>query len=163
MIGSHVRELLLERKNEFMIDGEKIASLRADNPLTHAVLVLSKVRYAKIPVLDNEERFVGLIGLTDIMDIMFDLEGVNPSLLEGRFVKEAMEKDIPTLRADFDLEDLLHLLVDNSFIPVVDDEGRFIGIYTRREILKAVNRMAHQLESIYQVEEKDSQKQYKIV
>lgn len=147
MIGPHVARLLLERKDEFMIDGEKIANVMEENPLNHAVLVLSKVKYAKIPVVDRHDRFVGLIGLTDIMDEMFDLTGINPDLLNGKCVKDAMETGIPTLQKDFDLEDLLHLMVDHSFIPVVDEKGHFEGIYTRREILKATNRLVHRIET----------------
>lgn len=146
MIGPHVSELLLERKDEFMIDGEKIASVMDQNPLSHALLVLSKVKYAKIPVVDREDHFVGLIGLTDIIGEMFDLTRIDSDNLNGKFVKDVMETGIPTLQKDFELEDLLHLMVDHSFIPVVDEMNHFEGIYTRREILKAVNRLAHQLE-----------------
>lgn len=147
MIGPHVSQLLLERKDEFMIDGEKIASVMEQNPLSHALLVLSKVKYAKIPVVDTENHFVGLIGLTDIVDEMFDLRSIDPENLNGKLVKDVMETGIPTLPKNFELEDLLHLMVDYSFIPVVDYEGHFEGIYTRREILKATNRLAHQLEA----------------
>lgn len=146
MIGPHVQRLLMESKDEFMIDGEKIASVMDTNPLSHALLVLSKVRYSKIPVVDKEDHFVGLIGLAEIVDEMFDLTRIDSENLNGKFVKDAMETGIPTLPLDFKLEDLLHLLVDHSFIPVVDEENHFLGIYTRREVLKAVNRLAHQLE-----------------
>ncbi|WP_071131718.1 cyclic-di-AMP-binding protein CbpB [Enterococcus timonensis] len=147
MIGPYVSRQLLEKKDEFMIDGEKIASLMDTNPLSHALLVLSKVKYAKIPVLDKESHFVGLIGLADIMSEMIELTRIDSDNLHGKTVKEAMETGIPTLQKDFELEDLLHLLVDHSFIPVVDEENHFEGIYTRREILKATNRLAHQLEA----------------
>jgi predicted transcriptional regulator len=45
--------------------------------------------------------------------------------------------------------------VDSNFIPVVDNEGVFEGIVTRKEILKSVNHLAHELELKYDVTEKE--------
>lgn len=146
MIGPVVGSMLLESKDEFMIDGDRIATVMDTNPLSHALLVLSKVRYSKIPVLDKEDHFVGLIGLSDIVDEMFDLTSIDPNNLDDKKVSDVMETGLPTLHKDFELEDLLHLMVDHPFIPVVDTDNHFQGIYTRREVLKAVNRLAHQLE-----------------
>ena len=76
MIGTAVKELLLENKKRFST-AENVANVMCLNPLSHAALVLSQVRYSKIPVLDKGDRFVGLIGLTDVVDKMFDLSGEN--------------------------------------------------------------------------------------
>ena len=65
MIGTAVKELLLEKQETFLVPAENVANVMCLNPLSHAALVLSQVRYSKIPVLDKGDRFVGLIGLTD--------------------------------------------------------------------------------------------------
>ncbi|HCI0370879.1 TPA: CBS domain-containing protein, partial [Enterococcus faecium] len=39
-----------------------------------------------------------------------------------------------------------HLLVDSPFLPVVTEDRIFKGIITRKELLKAVNFMVHELE-----------------
>lgn len=59
-------------------------------------------------------------------------------------------------------EEVLHLLVDASFLPVVDDNQRFKGIITRKEILKAVNHMAHELEKHHLVLPK-SEEEMKVI
>ena len=41
--------------------------------------------------------------------------------------------------------------IDQPFLVVVDDEGCFTGIVTRREIMKSVNYMIHDLEKQYLV------------
>ncbi|GMC04309.1 hypothetical protein K4E_18530 [Enterococcus thailandicus] len=41
---------------------------------------------------------------------------------------------------------MLHLLVNSPFLPVVTEEKVFKGIITRKELLKAVNFMVHELE-----------------
>ena len=41
------------------------------------------------------------------------------------------------------LNEVMHKLVNNPFLPVVDSQGIFKGIITRKSILKAVNSLLH--------------------
>ena len=65
-----------------------------------------------------------------------------------------MEVNVPTVQHSEDLEDILHLLVDASFLPVVDEQQIFQGIITRKEILKSVNHLVHEIERRYRLEPK---------
>ena len=58
------------------------------------------------------------------------------------------------MKTEILLEEILHLLVDQAFLAVVDENGVFTGILTRREVMKAVNYLAHDLEKEYTVEKK---------
>ena len=40
------------------------------------------------------------------------------------------------VHADADMEDLLDRAINQNYVPVVDDQGYFIGIITRKEIIK---------------------------
>ncbi|MBO0440221.1 cyclic-di-AMP-binding protein CbpB [Candidatus Enterococcus ikei] len=146
MIGTAVKELLLEKQETFLIPAENVANVMCLNPLSHALLVLSQVKYSKIPVLDKGDRFVGLISLSDVVDKMFDISSVDFDKLQEFTVADVMEVNVPVIGEKWELEDVLHLLVDAAFLPVVDDNQCFKGIITRKEILKAVNHMAHELE-----------------
>ena len=48
-----------------------------------------------------------------------------------------------------DIETQLHLLVDNNFLPDVDDQGGFQGMITRREWFKAFNYLAGTFDDHY--------------
>ncbi|MFD1899770.1 cyclic-di-AMP-binding protein CbpB [Enterococcus termitis] len=146
MIGTAVKELLLEKKETFLIPAENVANVMCLNPLSHALLVLSQVKYSKIPVLDKGDRFVGLISLSDVVDKMFDITSVDFDKLKEFTVADVMEVNVPVIGEQWELEDILHLLVDAAFLPVVDDNQCFKGIITRKELLKAINHMAHELE-----------------
>ena len=112
MIGTAVKELLLEKQETFLVPAENVANVMCLNPLSHAALVLSQVRYSKIPVLDKGDRFVGLIGLTDVVDKMFDLTSVDFEKLNEFTVADVMEVNVPVIGESWDLEEVLHLLVD---------------------------------------------------
>lgn len=47
-------------------------------------------------------------------------------------------RDAPLISryADADMEDLLDRAINQNYVPVVDDKGSFIGIITRKEIIK---------------------------
>lgn len=139
-----------------MIPAENVATVLYSHPLEHALLVLSKVGYSKIPVLDSSDRFVGLISLADIVDKMMDLDGFNSDVLEGLSVSDVMEVNVATLKQEDDLEDALHLLVDASFLPIVDEDNIFEGIITRKEVLKSVNHLVHEVEKRYEFVPKEN-------
>lgn len=146
MISRTIEELMSEKKDTMMIPSENVANVMVGNPLEHAFLVLSKVGYSKIPVLDKGDRFIGLLSLNDVVSKMMDIDGIDTKNLSKYTVADVMNTEIETVKENCDLEDIMHLLVDAAFIPVLDDEGVFKGIVTRREILKAVNHTFHELD-----------------
>lgn len=147
MIGSAVTDLMLENKETFLIPAENVANVMCGNPLTHALLVLSQVKYSKIPVLDKGDRFVGLLSLADVVEKMLELKDVSMEELSTYTVADVMEVGVDVIEENWDLEEVLHLLVDVSFLPVVDKNQMFKGIVTRKEILKAVNHTFHEIQS----------------
>ncbi|WP_314064118.1 cyclic-di-AMP-binding protein CbpB [uncultured Vagococcus sp.] len=155
MIGNAVKTLLLKNEDSFLIPDEKVAHVMDTNPLNHALLVLTKVKYTRIPVLNREGEFVGLIGLSDIVNAMFDLTEIDPDNLTDLCVRDVMDTEIDTITQPYDIEYILHLSVDSPFIPVVDSNNHFAGIVTRKEILKSVNHLVHTLENEYTLTEKE--------
>ena len=154
MIGKYTKELLKESQENFIVPAENVATVLYNHPLEHALLVLSKVGYAKIPVLDSEDRLVGLISLANIVNKMMGLTGFEYQLLEGLTVADVMEVNVPKVKQTEELEDILYLLVDASFLPVVNEDNVFEGIMTRKEILKSVNHLVHELDRRFVIEPK---------
>lgn len=153
MIGTVVKKMLLENEADFLVSSDNVATLNENNSLEHALLVLTKIGYSRVPVLNKEEQLVGLVSLSQVVDQMFGIEDLEPENLSDKKVKDVMDTDITSICLPLDLEKTLHLLVDNSFIPVVNETQEFTGIITRKEILKAVNHLAHELETEYLVTE----------
>ena len=158
MIGKHVKELLTETEDTFLIEAENVATVLYTHPLEHALLVLTNVGYSKIPVLDSEDHLVGLLSLADIMRAISGLTGFDMSLLESLIVADVMEVNVTTIHQNEGLEVLLRRLVNEPFLPYVTEENVFLGIYTRKTILKSVNHMVHEIETRYYLIEKNEHK-----
>lgn len=151
MLNPAIDHMMIENRNHFMIPSEMVASVNCDNALRHAFLVLTKMRYAKIPVLDNQDHFKGLLSLAMITDKMLGLDDLDLAILDDMCVKDVMQTDVMTIQNPYDIENVLHLLVDNPFLPVVQEDGTFTGIVTRREVMKGINYIGHNLDRYYKM------------
>lgn len=152
MFSPSIQHLLEEKSGSFIIPATRIAFVEDDNPLYHAFLILTKVKYSKIPVLDRKSRVVGLLSLAMITDKMMTTDSITLEPLNQLKVRDVMQTEFDKINfAQTTLETQLHLLVDNAFLPVIDDYGVFQGLLTRREWIKAFNYVAHNFEQKYEV------------
>lgn len=147
MIDKAIEKFILAQQETFLIPMDNVAFFVDTNKLNHAMLVLSKNKYAKIPVVDNSDHFIGIVGLTEIISFMLDND-LPFEELSNHQVSEVVKK-VSTVYPNYELEDILHHLVDEPFLPVVSEDNIFIGIITRKEILKAVNTLAHEFDKEY--------------
>lgn len=155
MIDQHLQAMLLAHREKFLIPASMVVTVNVTNSLDHAFLILTKNQYAKIVVVDNDNHFWGLISLAMIANRLIETEKINVNNLHKYHVADVMQTDAPTITDPFDVEENLHLLIDQSFLTVVDHDNYFRGIVTRRELLKAVNYTVHRFDHFYDVHEKE--------
>lgn len=152
MFSPAIKKIIEEKSGTFLIPSSRIAFVQKDNPLYHAFLILTKVKYAKIPVLDKDNHVVGLLSLAMITDKMLKTDKISISPLNKLKVSDVMQTDFVKINfVQTTLENQLHLLINNAFLPVVDDKERFQGILTRREWIKTFNYLTHNFDKKYQV------------
>ncbi|MGL4522836.1 MAG: cyclic-di-AMP-binding protein CbpB [Bacilli bacterium] len=125
-----------EMVGNWIIPSEKVAHVQMNNSLEHALLVLTRTGYTAIPVLDSSYRFHGLISMPKIMDAILGIERIEFEKLETLKVGEFMSHNIPRFKAHYSLYHGLEALVNNPFLCVVDGDDQFLGILTRRVLLK---------------------------
>src|SRR5690625_4545700 len=118
--------------SELMIPSEKVAHVHMNNPLEHAMLVLIKSGYSAIPVVDTEFKLKGLISMSLILDSILGIERIEVEKLENKIVEDVMNREVPSIHENESLLKGLKLSIDSTFLCVVNDEGIFTGILTRR-------------------------------
>lgn len=133
----HIKEMTVE---DLMIPSEKVAHVQLNNPLEHALLVLIKSGYSAVPVLDESYKLVGLISKTIILDQILGLERYEIEKLSEMRVHEIMDDNVTRIQRDASSIDGLKSVIDTPFACVIDQDGYFDGILTRRAILKLVKR-----------------------
>jgi predicted transcriptional regulator len=152
MFSPAIKQMLEEKSSTFIIPASQIAFVEDENPLYHAFLILTRVKYSKIPVLDRQSRVVGLLSLSMITTKMMETNKISLDPLNNLKVHDVMQTKFDKVNySQITLETQLHLLVDNAFLPVIDDYGIFKGLLTRREWIKAFNYIAHNLNKKYKL------------
>ncbi len=119
----------------FMIPKSLSVHISSDSTVRQAVEKMRYHRYAALPVLDPEGRYVGTVRNDEILDLLFDGKLAKRGA-EKISVLEALDEDSsrPLLHSA-SFEELFERVREHNFVPVVDDRGCFIGIILRREVM----------------------------
>ncbi len=151
MINERIEQLLLLCDDSLIISADLCATVREENNVLHALMLLSTVGHSEIPVLNKDRQIVGLINMPLI------LQGIKTDTrylwdrLEKLNVRDVMCKKVGIVRFPIVLEDVLHELVNHNFVSVANKEGVFQGIITRKELLSRINFLAHQMDRYFDI------------
>lgn len=146
MISTNTRALLDTPISDFIISSEKVAHVQIGNSAEHALLVLTKTGYSSVPVLDIKYRLHGLLSSKMITESILGLERIEYEKLTNIKVDDCMDSDVTYLKISDNFQKALDLVINHAFLCVVDDEGTFVGILTRRVILKQLKKYIYQVE-----------------
>ncbi|MDX1624089.1 MAG: chloride channel protein [Gemmatimonadota bacterium] len=111
----------------------------ADLPLDEIVEVFQETRQLQLYVGDPEGRFLGIVELHEVKRVMSEHDELPPIVIAADLATE-----IPVVTPDTSLVEVNEKLWfrDLGQLPVVDDEEerRFLGIVTRRDVLGTFDR-----------------------
>ena len=112
-------------------------TFRVDDTVAHAVEKLLRANQIGGPVLDEEKKVIGWISEQDCLKKMIESSYHCES---AALVEDMMRTDVLSLPLNASILDVGQqmLLQKPKAYPVVD-EGRLVGIITRRDILKAID------------------------
>ena len=136
MISVSNRDFLFTPISDYIIPAEKVAHVQVGNNAEHALLVLTKTGYSAIPVLDSKDHLKGLLSMGMITDSILGISHIEYERLPDLKVDEIMKTDIPTIRLTDRFQKGLDLLINQPFLCVVEEDGTFAGIFTRRVVMK---------------------------
>lgn len=121
----------------FLTPKNEVAYIFEDETLRQTVEKMEHRKFSCIPLLSMDGRYTGTISEGDllwgikrlnVMDLK-DMEDVSIMAIPRRATYKPVH-------ADADMEDLLDRAINQNYVPVIDDQGYFIGIITRKEIIK---------------------------
>ena len=121
--------------------------------MDHVMLLMTSSGYSRIPVITKDKIYCGTIAISDIMTYQSEHQ-LSDWEVSQTDVALAVNDKLETILADASLTEVMHKLVDNPFLPVLDRGKHFLGIITRRSILKAVNALLHDFTEDYDIHRK---------
>lgn len=125
----------------FLLPKAEVVYLRDDMTLRQGLEKLQRSGYTAIPVIDAEDRYVGVISegdfLWNILERNEHLEDMTLKRVERMAVRDILQNGkVQPARIDTAMETLIEQAMKQNFVPVIDDRNVFIGIVTRRDIIK---------------------------
>ena len=111
-----------------------------DNTVRKGLELMRQSTYSTMPVTTRDNIYVGTVSVADFL--WYLIEDGEPRTTSIRALERTTVRDVlrfdrnPPVRITADIQELLGRAMNQNFIPVVDDLGSFIGIVTRKDIIK---------------------------
>ena len=130
-----------------------VKTLSPDMSVSEALDLILKMQISGLPVIDGENKLVGMFTEKEVLFYILPsyIEKVggfqyekNPKSTHKKFseliklrVGQLMRKDVLTVREDATLCEVARLMLVQKArrIPIVDEQGRLIGIVSRSDVL----------------------------
>ena len=113
------------------------AYLYDDYSIRQALEKMEVSGYAALPILDRRGEYRGTLQEGDLLWAMRNMCELDIKQAEARRIMEIPHRrDNVPVRVTTSMFDLVERATTQNFVPVVDDKDAFIGIVTRRSIIK---------------------------
>lgn len=92
--------------------------------------------YTAIPIINREGKYVGTLTEGDLLWKLKNTENLSFKNTESIKVKDIKRRiNHKSVSITSNIESLISLAVSQNFVPVTDDDGTFIGIIKRSDII----------------------------
>lgn len=133
----------------------RVVSTKPDADLHEAARLLSDNRISGMPVVDVQNRVLGVISEADLLMLAGMQQGHTfkdllhrilrepvPTKKPGDRVQDVMTSPAITAKADDDVSEVAKILDERRIkrLPVVDGEGTLLGIISRADIVRTIGR-----------------------
>ena len=125
----------------FLLPKNHVAYLYDDFTFRQGLEKMHHHGYTAIPVISRAGQYLGTVSEGDFLWKLLDKEDETRSY-SMREMEQLQVRDIlrdnsyPPVRITVTMDELLDSAMKQNFIPVVDDLGSFIGLVTRKDIIR---------------------------
>jgi len=119
----------------FLTPKKDVAYLYDDFSIRQALEKMEYHRYSAIPIISRNGNYVGTLTEGDILWYLKNNHSLDINKAEDiKMNRIPRKQDNKPISASADISDVYQMATNQNFIPVVDDDGTFIGIITRKKI-----------------------------
>lgn len=114
-----------------------VAYLYDDNTIRQGLEKIHFHGYTAIPVISRDGTYIGTVSEGDFLwhYIARNISDIHQN--EDFFIRDIIRNGWnPPAKINIKIDELLMMAMDQNFVPMVDDRGTFIGIITRKDIIK---------------------------
>ena len=124
---------------KLMIPKIYTVALHENCTIRQGLEVLARCRYTAIPVLDEQDRYVGSVSEGDFLQHVLKTGQTDLRQQENYRIRDILRRDFcPALDIDSDFQVVVEATLKQNFVPVVDSRNALCGIVTRRNLIAAM-------------------------
>lgn len=113
------------------------AHLYDDYTVRQALEKMESAGYAALPILNRRGEYVGTLTEGDLLWALKNMCAMEMKQAEAKKIMDiSRRKDNVPVTVTTSMQELVERASYQNFVPVVDDKNAFIGIVTRRAIIK---------------------------
>lgn len=121
----------------FLTPKANCAYLYDDYSLRQAIERMENSGYSALPILSRSGQYRGTLHEGDLLWAVKNICGLDLKDTENHSIMKITHRhDNEPVSVTADMQTLLMKAADQNFVPVIDDKGDFIGIVTRRAIMR---------------------------
>ena len=121
----------------FLTPKSEVAYINDDDTLRQALEKMEHHKYAAVPIINRQGRYVGTLTEGDLLWGIKNKFNLNLKEAERIPVTAIRRRsDNKPISVSSNMEDLIGKALNQNFVPVLDDQKNFIGIITRKDIIK---------------------------
>ncbi|NBJ16221.1 MAG: CBS domain-containing protein [Dehalobacter sp. 4CP] len=121
----------------FLIPKKDVIFLKKNATMRQALERMEYHGYAAIPLVDSKGHYAGTVTEGDLLWKLKntpDLTFSNTEKIHLDEIEQRTQNAAVSINAQ--INDLISRAIQQNFVPVIDDQGIFIGIVRRREIIE---------------------------
>ena len=127
----------------FLTLKEDVAHVEETDTMRKVLEKMEHHGYTAIPLLGVEGKYIGTITEGDLLWFLKDRNFPDLKLLEDMPITSIeRRRDNQAVKIDESMENLFDKVMNQNFVPVVDDKKVFIGIVTRKDVLAYLGKKA---------------------
>ncbi|WNB90736.1 CBS domain-containing protein [Bacillus sp. NEB1478] len=121
----------------YLLPKDEVKFLNPEATVRQALEKLSYHKYTSVPLVSEEGHYIGTLTEGDLLwKLREALETSYEEVIKTKLTNVPQRVNNISVSINSNMEDLITLSTDQNFIPVTDDNGYFIGIIRRRDIIK---------------------------
>ena len=121
----------------FLTPKSMCAYLEDKSTLRQALERMEVAGYAALPILNEKGEYCGTLTEGDMLWAVKNLCGMDLRQTENhRSMEIAHRRDNVPVSVTTSMQDLINRASEQNFVPVIDDKNTFIGLVTRRAIMR---------------------------
>ena len=121
----------------YLVPKSEVMYLYDDYSLRQAMEKMEYHKYSAVPIINRAGNYVGTLTEGDILWELKDRKLANLQEAEEIMLRHTNRKrDNEPVNVNCNIEDLVMTSMNQNFVPVIDDNGIFIGIVTRKSIIE---------------------------